>query len=65
MEVLMQPNRLMSTIVRKSSMVLHSISAQSEIPALFTTAQRPENKDHMNLSEIHLGHKMSCTGLKT
>lgn len=42
MVVLMQPNRLTSTMVWKSSIVLHSISAQSEIPALLTRPHRPE-----------------------
>lgn len=51
MEVLMEPNRLMSTMFRKSSMVLHSISDHSEIPALFTTAHRPEVRGNIKSSE--------------
>lgn len=42
MEVLMAPNRLMSSMCWKSWTELHSISAQSEIPALLTTAHRPK-----------------------
>lgn len=42
--VLMAPNRLMSTMLEKSWMELHSISAHCNIPALLTTAHRPEEE---------------------
>lgn len=45
--VLMAPHRLMSTMLEKSWMELHSISAHCDIPALLTTAHRPEEQEEI------------------
>lgn len=46
-------------------MELHSISAQSEIPALFTTAHRPKGRGwrsrEINLEEVKVYLKTSIT----
>lgn len=52
MVVRMEPNRLTSAMWRKSSKLLHSISAQSEIPALFTTAHRPDKRKELEFKFI-------------
>lgn len=50
----MAPNRLTSTMVRKSPMELHSISAQSVMPALFTTAHSPDGAYRLLLeNDVH------------
>lgn len=66
MEVLMEPNRLTSTMWRKSSMLLHSISAISEIPALFTTAHRPAKKftGHVTLQKKQLNELLFSVRFK-